>query len=102
MTGTRLALPVDIPWRRLCVSRDMLDEDICDTEFPPKWHSSIAVFKYVPPEEYQQYPDYEVSYLKVTTTISGFQPHDKEIEGQIDWDGLSVETIAEVEALLDE
>ena len=100
--GVKLGLPIDIPWERVCVTRDMLDDEACDPEFPPKWHSSIAVFRFVPEEEYQQFPDYEISYLKVAVTVTGYQPHDKEIEGEISWDDLNVETIAEVEALLDE
>ncbi len=98
----KLGLPTDIPWTRMCVSRDMMDSNICDTHFPPKWHSSMAVFKYMPPEEYQQYPDYDIVYLKVSVSITGYQPHDKEIEGVLDWGRMTTESIEEVEDLLNE
>lgn len=97
-----LSLPIDIPWKRVCVTSDMIDKDVCDGQFPPKWHSSIAVFKYVPDEPYQKYPDYQISYLKVAVTVGGYQPQQSEIEGEIDWKGLNTETIADVEALLSE
>ncbi|MGF1481960.1 MAG: hypothetical protein ACFB4I_21180 [Cyanophyceae cyanobacterium] len=98
----KLGLPTDIPWERMCVSENMLDDKICDRKAPPKWHSSIAVYKYVPAEEFQQYPNYDVTYLKVSVTITGYQPRDSEIEGQIDWDDLTTETIDELEELLNE
>lgn len=73
MTINALALPTDIPWRRRCVSPDMLDPVICDTQFPLKWRSSIAVFTYEPPEPEQTLPDSIVSYVKVSCTITGHQ-----------------------------
>jgi hypothetical protein len=96
----KLGLPTDIPWTRICVSRDMMDAHVCDARFPPKWNSSIAVFKYVPPEEYQQYPDYDVAYLKVSVSITGYQPH--EIEGLLEWGRMTAEEIEGVEDLLNE
>lgn len=98
----KLGLPTDIPWTRVCVSSDMIDSHICDTKFPPKWHSSMAVFRYIPPDEYQQYADYDIAYLKVSVTITGYQPHDKEIEGVLDWSRMTTDEISEVEDLLNE
>lgn len=92
MSSFKLNLPTDIPWKRICVTEDMIDRVVCDTELPPKWHSSIAVFKYVPPDDSQLHTGYKISYLKVTATITGYQPLDAEIQGEIDWDGLSVGT----------
>lgn len=79
MTITTFALPVDIPWRRLCVSDDMIDSDVCDRKFPYRWRSSIAVFGYEPPEDQQTYDDMVVSYLKVACTITSFQPNPEEV-----------------------
>jgi hypothetical protein len=101
-TAFRLGLPTDIPWERICVSKDMMDRTICDAVSPPKFHSSIAVFKYTPPDDFQQYPNYQISYLKVAVTVTGFQPRDAEVEGQIDWNGLSTELLDNIEALLNE
>lgn len=89
----RLSLPTDIPWQKVCVTDDMMDRVVCDTTLPPKWQSSVAMFKYVPDEEYQQFPDYDITYLKVTATITGYQPLDAEIQGEIDWDGVDITTI---------
>jgi hypothetical protein len=101
MTSTfRLGMPTDIPWRRICVTEDSLDRVVCDDKLPAKWQSSIAVFQYVPPEDDQLFPDYDISYLKVTTTITGYQALEDEIQGQIDWDGVDTTTIEGVTELL--
>lgn len=97
-----LNVPTEIPWERICVTKDMLDQGVCDNDRPGKWRSSIAVFKYVPEEEYQTYPDREISYLKLVVTVCGFQLKDKEIEGRIDWNGVSSTTIPDVESLLNQ
>jgi hypothetical protein len=65
----KLSLPTDIPWRRICVSSDMIDPLSCDDERPPRWNSSLAAFRYDPAEEYQPYENEVVSYLKA------FIPH---------------------------
>ena len=98
----KLGLPTDIPWTRVCVTEDMIDNEICDQSIPPKWASSIAVFKYVPPEEYQEHDDYEISYLKVAVSIAGYVPRDREIEGRLEWDKMTTEEIEAVESLLNE
>jgi hypothetical protein len=74
MTINTLSLPIDIPWKRLCVSSDMIDDRGCDREFPFRWLSSVSVFSYEPPEEHQTYEGMTVSYLKITCTITGWQP----------------------------
>lgn len=100
MSNFRLNLPTDIPWKRICVTEDMVDRVVCDANLPPKWHSSLAVFKYVPEDEFQMYPNYKITYLKVTATITGYQPLDDEIQGEIDWDGLNTETREGITELL--
>ncbi|MGK9264496.1 hypothetical protein KXS15_26645 [Sinorhizobium meliloti] len=77
-----LNLPTEVPWERMCVSRDMLERDVCSEDHLPKWRSSVAVWKYIPDEEYQIYPGRRITYLKVTATITGYQPRDKEVEGR--------------------
>jgi hypothetical protein len=99
-TGFKLGLPIDIPWKRICVTEDMVDRVVCDKVLPPKWHSSIVVFKYRPADEFQLYPDYDITYLKVTCTITGYQPIEDEIQGQIDWNGIDVTTLEGVTELL--
>ena len=36
MSNFKLNLPTDIPWERICVTRDMLDPVACDDNLPPK------------------------------------------------------------------
>ncbi|MBI5681253.1 MAG: hypothetical protein HZC47_10195 [Methanobacterium sp.] len=100
MSNFKLNLPTDIPWERICVTEDMIDRKVCDDILPSKWQSSLAVFKYVPGDDCQLLPDYNITYLKVTATITGYQPLDEEIQGQINWDGLNVETIPGLTELL--
>ncbi len=59
----RLNLPTDIPWKRIRVTNDMIDRVVCDEWLPGKWRASIAVFKYRPPDDYQEFDDYDVSRL---------------------------------------
>lgn len=79
MTTSVLSLPIDIPWKRICASADMIDREICDRRYPYRWRSSLAVFSYEPPEEDQEYPDETISYLKIASTITGFQPDPDEV-----------------------
>ena len=74
MSEFRLGLPTDIPWKRICVSEDMLDPVPCDAERPDRWRSSLAVFRYDPLEDYQPYDDCLISYLKVVVTVSPYVP----------------------------
>jgi hypothetical protein len=95
-----LNLPTDILWERVCVTKDMLDANACDIDAPPRWQSSIAIFKYVPKEEYQLYPGRKIIYYKVTCTLTGYQAKSDEIEGLIDWNKMNPTEIADFEAKL--
>jgi len=79
MSANVLSLPIDIPWKRLCVSEDMIDPKVCDRNFPYRWRSSVAIFSYQPPEDQQTYEGMIVSYLKVACTITGYQPNPEEV-----------------------
>lgn len=100
MSNFKLNLPTDIPWERICVTEDMIDKVVCDDRLPAKWQTSMAVFKYKPDDEYQLFPKYTITYLKVTASITGYQPLDKEIQGRIDWNGVDVSTIPGLTDLL--
>lgn len=69
-----LSVPTDIPWRRVCASGDMFDADPCDLVLPPRWRSSIALFRYDPEDSFQPYPDLRITYLKLTVTLTPFAP----------------------------
>src|SRR5262249_37320941 len=70
-----LSLPIDIPWKLIATSADMLANS--SLVFPnAMWRSSVAVFAYDPdlsdlPEEYS---DRELSFLKVVTSITSYSP----------------------------
>jgi hypothetical protein len=99
MAISGLNLPTDIAWERICVSADMLDKEPCDQVWPAKWHTSIAIFRYKPTDEYQVYPNRRILYYKVVCTITGYQPADQEITGSINWSGVSADDIANFQAL---
>ncbi len=42
--GTQvLNLPINIPWKLIAVSPDMMDTQFCDKDFPLPWRSSLAI-----------------------------------------------------------
>jgi hypothetical protein len=103
MAVTSLSMPVDIPWERWCVSEDMIDRTVCDSDRPAKWQSSIAVFRYVPDDEFQLHPDRKLTYLKVVCTVAGYQAKADEIQGvvgSLGGVGVTVFTQAELERRL--
>lgn len=87
MSCFKLGVPGDIPWRRICVSEDMLDPDPCDLTRPPRWHASLAAFRFDPDEDYQPYEDMVVSYVKVVATMAPYVPRPGiAIEKGFPWD----------------
>jgi len=71
-----LTPPQDITWKRMAYSRDMIDTNFNDLSFTPKWRSSLALYYYIVPEEdtADAYPDSKVVYLKLTCSITGWNP----------------------------
>ncbi|HZI62088.1 MAG TPA: hypothetical protein VFD62_15335 [Pyrinomonadaceae bacterium] len=85
MAATSLSLPIDIPWERICVTTDMLDASPDRAaSMPPLWQSSMALYRYVPPDEYQIYPGRRIVYYKLTCTVTNFQPKSEQLVGVID------------------
>ena len=85
MASSALNLPIDIPWERVCVTTDMLDPANGNVaQVPPLWQSSIALFRYVPPDEYQVYPNRRLVYYKVTCTITSYQPRAEQVIGLLE------------------
>ena len=74
-------IPVDVPWSLVAASPDMMDTTFCDGGFPPTWQSSLAIYAYEPsPSDLpQQLCNQKITYLKVTTSITGFQPTQAEV-----------------------
>lgn len=94
-----LPQPEDIPWQLMCVSNDMLDPNKCNKKFPMPWKSSIAISAYEPKEEDLPAPFCagKITYLKITVSVTGYQPTDDEIE-----EGFTEFNNTPVEAALDD
>ncbi len=76
MSLQSLTPPQDITWTRLAYSRDMIDTNFGDLNFPPKWRTSLAVYFYIVPDEetVDSYPNSKIVYLKLTCSITGWNP----------------------------
>lgn len=86
------ALSNDIHWQLLAVSQDMMDTTQGNTVFPFTWRSSLAVYGAAPPPEEEQECNQQTLYLKVTATISGYQPSREETEeGYVQFPDVPVE-----------
>lgn len=74
MSNFNLGLPIDIPWKRLCVSEDMTNTGDCGKNTAPVWRSSLAIFDYTPPDQVlnEILPGKVVTYVKVTCSITPF------------------------------
>ncbi len=84
-----LNLPINIPWKQIAVSPDMMDEKFCNKLFPFAWRSSLAISAYEPdpadlPEELC---GDHITYLKITATITGYQPTEEETDKIADLEG---------------
>jgi hypothetical protein len=82
-----LALPIDIPWKRLGASIDMMDTAFGAGPFPPKWRSSLAFFYDEPTDAPDGYCDRVITYLKVVCTVTGYQLDQKEVDLEYDPSG---------------
>lgn len=71
-----LALPINIPWKLIAVSPDMMDKQFCNKLFPFAWRSSLAISAFEPRAEDlpENLCEERITYLKVTCTITGYQP----------------------------
>ncbi len=88
MSNFRLDLPTDIPWKLVNCSEDMMDKTFCDKKMPPPFRSSIALYTYDPkpediPEEYSNCKK-QITYLKVSCSITGYQPTENEKQQILD------------------
>jgi hypothetical protein len=76
MSTKVLNLPINIPWKLIGVSQDMMDTQFCDKQFPIEWRSSLAISAFEPRAEDlpEDLCEGVITYLKVTCTITGYQP----------------------------
>ncbi|MGD9533399.1 MAG: hypothetical protein AB7V56_06490 [Candidatus Nitrosocosmicus sp.] len=71
--------PLDITWSRLAYSKDMIDTNLGDLDFPPKWRSSLTVYYYIVPDEetVDAYPNSRIIYLRLSSSITGWNPNEE-------------------------
>jgi hypothetical protein len=69
-------LPVDVPWKWIAGSADMMAPTFGVGAFPPAWRSSLAIYAYEPSPANlpTELCDQKITYLKVTCSITGYQP----------------------------
>lgn len=75
MAYTEMSLPIDIPWKRIGASHDMIAQNFGYLDFPEKWRSSMALF-YHEPDPADLPPEYcnrRITYLKVVATLTSYQ-----------------------------
>ena len=72
--------PMQVPWRLIASSPDMMDETYCNKKFPFAFRSSIAIYSYDVDEVElpKQYANQRLTYLKVACSITGYQPNKAE------------------------
>jgi hypothetical protein len=70
------AFPVDVPWMPIAASPDMMATVFCEGGYPPVWQSSLAIYAYEPSASDlpAELCNQKITYLKVTCSITGFQP----------------------------
>ena len=82
MPDSSSILPIEPSWKLLAVSPDMMDTKFCNKKFPFRWRSSLAISAFEPKAE--DLPDNlcegKITMLKVTATITGYQPSREETE----------------------
>jgi hypothetical protein len=86
MPACSVDLPVNIPWKLIAASADMMDTRFCNKRFPFAWRSSLALSVYEP--RIEDLPDgmcgQRLSYLKLTCSITGYQPTKEETDQIVD------------------
>lgn len=82
MTVNSLRLPLEIPWKLIGASADMMDTRFCNKQYPYRWRSSLAMYLYEPPPEEQdeRLCGQRIAFVKVAATVAGYQPNDAEVE----------------------
>jgi hypothetical protein len=75
-----MSLPINIPWRLIAASPDMMDPQFGNKRFPYHWRSSLAIYAYEPKSD--ELPEdlcgQQVTFLKISCTITGYSPSPEE------------------------
>lgn len=105
MSTFRFNLPVDIPWTLVDSSRDMMDRTFCNKKYPPPFRSSVALYAYEPKAE-ELPPEYcgrRVTFLKISCSITGYQPSGSEKDQIVEFLGKFDEVpLSDIDSLTNE
>ncbi|RMF57225.1 MAG: hypothetical protein D6743_19235, partial [Calditrichaeota bacterium] len=86
----------DIRWQLITASPDMMDVSQGNASFPFLWRSSLALYAAPAPEEEGVSPHCgkKIAFLKVTASITGYQPSKEETErGYVEFPQVPVEEL---------
>ena len=83
-TSNLMSLPINIAWKWLDSSEDMMDKAYGNRYFPLKWKTSLSLFYYQPISDEDLYPESTITYLKVVCSITGYQADGKELGVKIE------------------
>ncbi len=75
-------LPINVPWKLVAASPDMMDTKYCNKQFPYAWRSSLAIYTYELSESElpKEYSDHHITYIKLACSITGYQPSKEETQ----------------------
>jgi hypothetical protein len=91
-----LNLPINVLWELIHQSPDMMDVQFCNKRFPFEWRSSLAISVFEPkPEDLpEDLCEGIITYVKVTCTITGYEPTREETErGYVEFPNVPTERL---------
>jgi hypothetical protein len=99
MAQFSLNLPIDVPWRLIATSPDMMDTSFCNKHFPFAWRSSLAISAFEPDltDTAAELCGQRLTYLKITTTVTGYQPSKAETDqGYVSFPDVPTEELTRI------
>lgn len=84
----------NIPWKIIASSADMMDVNFGNRRFPYNWRSSLAISVYEPSdEETENNCEQRLAFIKVTCSLTGYQPNGSESDGEIQFGDVPLEEL---------
>jgi hypothetical protein len=96
MSTFSLDLPVDVPWKIIAASPDMMDTTVCNKKFPFAWRSSLAISVFEPKIEDlpDRLCDQRLTLMKITCSITGYQPSKTETtQGYVEFSDVPADVL---------
>jgi outer membrane protein OmpA-like peptidoglycan-associated protein len=86
----------DVPWKVIGASPDMMDVTVGNRRFPYTWRSSVAVSVFEPPMDDERAAELcgqRLTFVKVTCSITGYQPSGSEPSGTVTFQDRPLEEL---------